>query len=98
MALSEKHPKDETLPPYEVHVMYEVFSRKKLMSLSPDATAFRGRGTYHNVLISVVWDKEAPGDTEIARSISKELTSIIENTAVKELKEFDNNGYGNYRK
>lgn len=68
------------------------------MTVSPDEMAYRSRGPQHNVLVSLAWDQEAPGDTEVARHISRELLSIVESTAVAEPKEYENEGYGNYRK
>lgn len=98
MAVTEKNPCDEKEPPFEVSFVYEVFNLKKVMSVSPDATAFRNRGKQHQVLISVAWDKEMPGDTEHARTISRELVAIVERTATAQPKEYETDFYGNYSK
>lgn len=50
-----------------------------------------------NVLTFVMWDEEEEGvDVKHARSISRELVAIINNSAQRELKEYENQGYGNY--
>ncbi|GJJ09906.1 hypothetical protein Clacol_004130 [Clathrus columnatus] len=95
MALSEQ-PTDESKQPFDITIIYEVASLNKILSVSPDDMAFRSRGKQNHVLINISWDKHVPGDVDEARTISRELSSIVESTAVEEVKENENEGYGNY--
>ncbi|GJJ07844.1 hypothetical protein Clacol_002049 [Clathrus columnatus] len=50
-----------------------------------------------NVLIFVAWDEEEKGvNVKHARSVSRELIAMIDGAADRELKEYENKGYGNY--
>jgi hypothetical protein len=97
-SISEAHPTQPTLPPFDVMVGYEFFPLKKVCAVPPDATAFRSRGPQPNVMMMIAWDKEQEeeGGLQHARGFAKDLAKIIESTEERPPKESENDGYGNY--
>jgi hypothetical protein len=96
--LSETHPKQHELPPFDLTVAYEYIPLKKVCSVSSDATAFRSRGPQPNIVVVVSWEKENQDSPNVdnARSISQELIKIIESTAERQPTQDENEGYMNY--
>ena len=96
--MSAVHPTDPGLSPFEVMVGYEFIPHKKLCAVPPDATAFRARGHYPNVVLMLSWDQDAnsPGALQHARSCAKELSRIIEGTEETQPHQSKPYGYSNY--
>ncbi|GJJ09902.1 hypothetical protein Clacol_004126 [Clathrus columnatus] len=96
---TEKHPTNASLAPYEVFIIYELLPNHNICKISPDATAYRSRGPQANVLVMASWDEEEDVkdvDVKHARAFSREITGIINASAEREPKEYENQGYGNY--
>ena len=99
MALTEKHPTSPELPPYNILVVYEMFSLKKVCTVGADAMAFRSRGPQPNILTLINWAEDERNTTGVddARAISDQLIKIVQSTAEKQPTESENEGYLNYR-
>ncbi|GJJ09866.1 hypothetical protein Clacol_004090 [Clathrus columnatus] len=97
---SEKHPTDPSRPPLEVLVNYELLPHHKICQVPSDATAYRSRGPQPNVLVMISWDQEEKDQADVkhARTFSREIAAIVNASAERELKENENQGYGNYSK
>ncbi|KAF8528926.1 FAD-binding domain-containing protein [Hysterangium stoloniferum] len=98
VALSEAHPKDTSLPPFDIITMYEFFPLGQVCATPPNAMAFRNRGLQPNIVCVVVWDKgeEEGADIQHARSFSREIITVIEAAGESAPRERVNEGYVNY--
>ncbi|KAF8508227.1 hypothetical protein JB92DRAFT_2832474 [Gautieria morchelliformis] len=95
--MSANHPKQPTLPPFDIMVGYEFIPLKKVCSVPPDATAFRSRGPQPNIVLLISWDQEEEGeDVHHARAFAQELGKIIDATQERQLQEHENYEYSNY--
>lgn len=76
-------------------VMFEYVSRKKIMEVPHDATAFRSRGPQNNVLVNICWDERDDAEKhKYGKDMARSLGELIARDEV--LKESDNIGYTNY--
>jgi hypothetical protein len=97
VAMSANHPKQSTLPPFDIMVGYEFIPLQKVCSVSPDATGFRSRGPQPNIVMVISWDQEEEGeDVQHARGFAQELVKVIDATQERQLQEHENYEYGNY--
>ncbi|GJJ09904.1 hypothetical protein Clacol_004128 [Clathrus columnatus] len=97
MELSEKHPTDPSRPPFQPLIIYELLPNHNICKVSPDAMAYRSRGPQANVVVAVIWDEEENDiNVKHARAFHREIAAIITASAERELKEYENEGYGNY--
>ncbi|KAG5651060.1 hypothetical protein H0H81_010042 [Sphagnurus paluster] len=81
-------------PGLKVNIVFEYFPLGKVISVPQGTTAFR-RDPTPTLLLMAQWEETSGIDTERAREITHEITSIVAGTQT-ELLEAERFGYGNY--